>query len=108
MVIMRGDACNVPFDLKDNGQLLTADKVSEIEVHIGNDIRKLYSAGEVWFDKDELRWYFRLSQEETFSLNAAKYAVIVRVKFAGNAESDVGGFYMDSIILTETFSKNVL
>lgn len=108
MVIMRGDACNVPFDIKDNGQILTPEKVSEIEIFIGEDLRKLYTSGKVWFDNNDLRWYFRLSQEETFALPAAKHAVIGRAKFSGKNSQDVLGFYIDSIILTETNSKYIL
>lgn len=108
MVIMRGDATSIPVDPKYNGQILTPDMIADMELSIEKSISKLYSAGEVWFDKVAMRWYFRLTQEETFSMRPAKYRVIARVKFPGAENFDVNGFSVGDIIVQQTFSERVL
>jgi hypothetical protein len=108
MVIMRGDATTIPVDTKYNGQILTPDIIADIELSVEDKIAKLYSSGEVWFDKDSMRWNFRLSQEETFNLRPAKYGVIARIKFPGAENYDVNGFHVGEIIVMQTYSKRVL
>lgn len=111
--IMQGDAYALPFEVTINEKtIITPDLVSEIEICIGTDdltaVRKTYSSGGVWYDYNEKTWYFRLNQEETLSMDPGGYTVIARVKFNGDSNADVIGTKIGSIVITDTFSEEVI
>ena len=111
--MMQGDSYALPFRITINGTTdITPDIVSELELCIGNDdtveVRKTLSAGGVWYNESLKRWFFRLSQQETFGIDPGTYDVIVRPKFANGADSDVIGIKIGRIMITNTQSEEVI
>lgn len=108
--MMQGDTYPVFIELKidETGLLITPDMVSEVEVCVGESIRKTYSSGEVYFDTLERKWYFIPSQSETFSLEPDSYEVQVRPKFANGDYSQVKGVRVGFIIIEDANSNEVI
>lgn len=102
--IMRGDSYNIPINISQNGIAVTPSMVREIEIAIGDAVRKYYSRGEVLYAGGT--WYFRLSQDESFALEDSA-EVYVRVGYPGSP-SDVIGKKAGMIIATESGSTEVL
>ena len=111
--IMQGDSYNLPFVLTLNGTTdITPYFVAELELCIGNDdtveVRKMFSSGGVWYDESMKRWFFRLSQQESFGLDPNTYDVVVRVKFADDNNADVIGLRIGRITVINTQSEEVI
>lgn len=108
MTIMQGCSCSVPFYLKQQGKVLTPDLISEIEVCVGETLRRLYSAGEVWYDVDSEQWYIRVTQQETLNMTPGVHPVIARVKYLDEDDSDVAGACVGNIVIPHAPGKGVL
>lgn len=80
MKIMQGDSYPIPVDITQDGVAVTPETVDEVEITVGEEIRKLYTAGGVTYENGA--WYFLLTQQETFSLKGNKN-VYVRLKYPG-------------------------
>ena len=107
--IMQGDSYAVFFGLDFNEEPITPDMLSDVEIVVGNgDIRKLYSSGEVIYDKDLKEWYFRPTQNETFALEPESYEVQARVKFRTGEYSDVKGITIGRIEILDANSEEVI
>lgn len=108
MKIMQGDEYDIYINLKQDGNALKPNIVDDIEVFIGSNIRKTYSDETLLFDSKELKWYLRLSQQETFAMEEGQHQVYGRIKYNGAQESDVVGIRLESIIVMPTTSNEVL
>lgn len=104
MKIMRGDSYAIPIDILQDGQVVQPGDVAEIEVSVGTGIQKRMTEGEVVYQNGQ--WYFRLSQEETFSMEDDA-VVYVRVAYPGEPK-DVAGVMAGRIMAHETGSTEVL
>lgn len=107
MKIMQGDSYVVPVELKQDGNILSAEMVAELEICVGEALRKRASADEVWFDEGQQKWYFRPTQAETLAMDPDTYSVIARVKYKNNP-ADVIGVECGRITIVETNSKEVI
>ena len=77
--ISQGDQRMVPFDIKLNGEILTPDDLTELEICAAEGaFRKLLSSGEVAYDYDNSHWAFLLKQEETLAMEPGTYNVQAR------------------------------
>ena len=108
MVMMQGDSYFVFVEMKINDDPMTPDIVEDMEVSIGDRLRYTYADGEVGFDTNRREWFFRPTQEETFSLEPDNYPVIVRVKFLSEPKRDIKGINVGRIIITDSYSEVVL
>lgn len=106
--MMQGDSYALLINLTQMGTVLTPDLVADIEVSIGETIRKTASAGEVEFDTTEQQWYIRPTQEETLSLEPGVYEAIARIKYSDTDDSDVKGINIGRIIITDSLSMEVI
>ena len=111
--IMQGDSYSLRFTLTLNEETnVTPDMVSEVELCIGNDegaeIRKTYTAGEVWYDNSVGKWFFRLSQENTLGMDPGSYGIIVRPKFKSDVNADVIGVKIGNVVIIDTYSEEVI
>lgn len=107
MKIMQGDSCRVPIEISQDNVTITPYMLADVEVCVGENVRKTYSSGDVVYDDNTGHWYIRLSQEETFGMDGTQ-EVIVRVKYKGAPYADVVGYKAGVINATETISKEVL
>ena len=78
--MMRGDAFVLPIKIETDDGIATANNFSEVEVCIGNAIRKTMSSGEITYDAENARFLVPLTQEETFSLSC-RTRINVRCKY---------------------------
>ena len=101
--IMQGDQYAIVFTGTQNGAPLDLSKIEMIEFIVGK-LRKIYP-GEV--TANDGKFYFPLTQEETFQFKSASQAVQIRVKFAG-AEPVVIGTSIEGIRVSDSISKVVL
>lgn len=108
MKIMQGDEYDIYINLKQDGNALKPNMVDDIEVSIGTDIRKTYSNETVLFDSREMKWYIRLTQQETLAMEVGQHQVYGRIKYNGVPESDVVGIRLESIVVMPTTSQEVL
>ena len=108
--IMQGDsyAVFVALRIRQTGEPITPDMVSEVEITVGESLRKTYSAGEVHYDFDQGLWYFIPSQEETFAMEPDSYEVQARPKFANGQYSTVKGISVGNIIILDANSEEVI
>ena len=108
--MMQGDSFAVFFAIrmKDTGDLITPSMVSEVEVSVGDSIRKTYTSGEVSYDATQRQWYFVPSQEDTFSLDSDGYEVQARVKFRNEQYSSVRGINLGYIMILDAHSEEVI
>lgn len=103
--MMQGDSYGLRIDiLKADGTAVTADDVADVEITVGDLIKK-YSDKKVTFDADGNKWIFPLSQEETFSFPASRIKAQVRVVWASGA---VEGASLGHINVFESISREVL
>jgi hypothetical protein len=108
VVIMQGDSYPVLIDIEQDGVALTPDMIDDVEVCVGTELRKTYSAGEVGYDIDSGRWFIRPTQQETLNLDEDAYQVIVRVKYKNQPWPDVVGALAGRIMIRGSNSKEVL
>ena len=106
--MMQGDSRAVFFTLEQSGAELTPNKVSEVEITIGTNMRKLYSTGEVKWDKARRQWYIFPTQEETLALKPDGYEVQARFKYPNGEFSPVKGLTLGRIVITSAQSKDVI
>lgn len=104
--MMQGDSYVIPINLKLSGNPLTPDMVEDVEVCVGEKLRKTFREGSVGYDTSKQRWYIRPSQEETLGLDVEGYSVIARVKFSNGA--DVKGIKVGTILILDSHSEEVL
>lgn len=75
--IMQGDACRIPFHIRQDGTQIRPEMVADLEVTLGR-LRKTYLEGGVrWEDG---YWFVYLSQEETMAMAGCDY-VRLRVRY---------------------------
>lgn len=109
MIIMQGDSYPIYMELTQDGAPLTPDMVAELEVCVGDKLRKLYSAKEVFFDEASERWYIHPTQEETFGLEAnTNYDVTVRIRYKGTSPEEVMGMRLGQISVRDSTSEAVI
>lgn len=108
MKIMQGDSYPLYFRLKLDGSILTPDMVSEMEICVGECMRKLYTKGEVVYEENAGRWYIWPTQAETLSLTPGPYHVVVRIKFKNANMKEVHGRAIGKLFIADTFSKEVI
>ena len=101
--IMQGDQYAIVFTGVQDGEALDLSKIEMIEFIVGK-LRKIYP-GEV--TANDGKFYFPLTQEETFQFKSASQAVQIRVKFTG-AEPVVIGTSIEGIRVCDSISKVVL
>ena len=75
--MMQGDACRIPFRIRQDGMTVTPEMITDLEVTVGQ-LRKTYLGGEIIWGED--CWFVYLSQEETMGMNGADY-IRVRVRY---------------------------
>lgn len=103
MKIMQGDQYAIVFTGTQDGAPLDLSKIEMIEFIVGK-LRKIYP-GEV--TANDGKFYFPLTQEETFQFKSASQAVQIRVKFTG-AEPVIIGTSIEGIRVSDSISKVVL
>lgn len=106
--LMQGDSRAVYFTLEQSGAELTPNKVSEVEITVGESFRKLYSSGGVGWDKQRRQWYIFPTQEETLAMEPDGYEVQARFKYPNGDFSPVKGLTIGRIIITSSQSKEVI
>lgn len=105
MNIMQGDAYPIEIEIKQNGDVLTPDMIDDLEICVGDDIRKTYANKEAVHSDGY--WYIRLTQEDTFGMDEGSHKVTVRVKYK-NQPPDVVGRLAGRIKVFRSHSKEVL
>lgn len=108
MTIMKGDSYPIYIELVQDNTTLTPEMVAELEVCVGESLRKLYTQNEVMFDKSSGHWYIWPTQEETLALNDGACFVIVRVKYKNEDLAEVKGMKVGVINVIDTFSEEVI
>jgi hypothetical protein len=106
--MMQGDSRSLSLQLKVDGKTLIPSMVSEIEVTVGEYIRKLHSNGEVLYDSSDQQWHFVLTQEETLAIEPNGYEVQARIKLQNGQHSPVTGISVGRIIIISSQSKEVI
>ena len=101
--MMQGDAYSLGFTVKNNaGSTVTPEDVIDVEITIGH-LRKTYSSDQVTFY--EGRWFFPLSQTETFDCWPKATKAQIRVKWKNGI---VEGKEIHGVRINESLSKEVL
>ena len=106
--MMQGDSYPVFIDLEQYGTNLTPDMIDDLEVSVGEVLRKTFSGGGVGYDTVTAQWYIRPAQQETLDMEVGAYEVIVRVKYRNKPQADVKGITVGKIRITESYSKEVI
>lgn len=106
--MMQGDSYALLINLTQMGTVLTPDLVADIEVSIGETIRRTKSGGDVEFDTTEQQWFIRPTQEETLALEPGVYEAIARIKYSNIDNSDVKGINIGRVIITDSLSREVI
>lgn len=102
--MMKGDAYNLPISIETADGTATQETFEEIEVSIGNSIRKTLSSGEIGFDSERNLFLIPLTQEETFALKG-RAKVNVRCKYIGG---NVIGADLGILEFSPSLSKEVI
>lgn len=101
--MMQGDAYNLGFTIRNNaGSAVTPEDVINVEITIGN-LTKTYLNGDVTYLNG--RWYFPLTQAETFLFRPSAIKAQVRIKWANGV---VEGKPVYGVRVHESRSKEVL
>lgn len=108
MKIMQGDSYPLYFKLTIDGDILTPHMISELEICIGNSMRKLYSKDEVKFDLDTNSWYIWPTQDETLEMEIGQHSVVVRIKYRNSTKNQVQGYQIGRINVIDTISEEVI
>jgi hypothetical protein len=108
--MMQGDSYPVfvSITLKETGEPITPDMISELEICVGESLRKTYSSGEVAYDDDEKEWYFIPTQDETFTMEPGAYEAQARPKFTNGQYSAVRGINVGTIVIIDAKSNEVI
>lgn len=106
--MMQGDSYAIFVNLKIDGNPLTPNMVSEVEITIGDSLRKLYSAGGVKYDTSLLQWYISPTQEETLAMEPNGYDVQARIKLKNGQNSSVKGVSVGRVVIVDAQSEEVI
>ena len=106
--IMQGDSYPIPITLHQDGVILKPFMIEDLEVCVGDNLRKTFLSNGVFFNEETMQWTFRLSQQDTFSMDEGVHDVYVRIKYLGQPESDVHGERIDRIRVIAGKSREVL
>lgn len=108
--MMQGDSYPVfvALSLKDTGELITPDIVGDVEICVGESLRKTYLSGGVFYDNNEREWFFVPTQEETFAMEPDSYEVQARVKLPNGSYSPVRGIKVGTIDILDANSSEVI
>lgn len=106
--MMQGDSYVVFINLTIQKQPLLPEMVDDVEICVGESLRKTYSGNGVWFDSVSRMWYIRPSQEETLAMEEAMYEVTARVKFTDGDSTDVVGIKVGRILIQDGSSEEVI
>lgn len=106
--IMQGDSYVVFIQLTVDQQTLTPEMVEDVEICVGEALRKTCSGGGVGFDSSSQMWYIRPTQTETLAMAADVYEVVARVKFCDGDSSDVIGIRVGRIMIQDGKSEEVI
>ena len=97
MVIMQGDQYSIPFEITREGEPVTEEMVSCVEITIGSLCKIAgYNNG---------AFYFPISQEETFAMCVGNVKVQVRVEFV---TGDIIGCRCEPIEVISSISNTVM
>ena len=102
--MMKGDAYSLPIQIETDSGIATEESFAEIEICIGNTVRKTFSSGEITYEKQRAVFLVPLTQEETFRLHG-RARVNVRCKYASG---DVVGVDLGVLAVTSSLSKEVI
>jgi hypothetical protein len=103
--MMQGDSYGLPFKiLRKDDSIVTADDIADVEITVGF-LTKKYSTGGVSYDSENGKWYFHMTQEETFQLPPIRNKVQIRFLWNNGV---VEGVSLDGINVVESISKEVL
>ena len=102
--MMRGDAYSLPIRIDTDSGSATAESFADVEICIGDTIRKTLSSGEITYDAERSLFLVPLTQEETFGLHSRVRAT-VRCKYANG---DVIGRELGVLEFNPTLSKEVI
>ena len=101
--MMQGDSYNLGFTVRNNaGSVITPADVMDVEITVGH-ISKTYRRGEITFGDE--RWYFPLSQRETFDYWPKSTKAQIRVNWKNGI---VEGKVIHGVRINESISKEVL
>lgn len=101
--MMQGDGYGLPIEiLRTDGTAVSGGEVADVEVTLGS-LRKTYKQGEVTFDRG--KWFFPVTQQETFALPSERLRCQVRVLWP---DGTVEGVSLGEILVTESLSREVL
>ena len=106
--IMKGDQYPIPFRIvyKDSstGSIVNAtpEMVDNLEICIGHLTK---SFPDVCYDDYKERWYFPLTQEESFALAERRVKVQVRVLLS---TGEVVGKFVGELVVIDSMSREVL
>lgn len=108
MKIMKGDSYPIYIELLQDNMPVSPEMVAEMEVCVGESLRKLYSQNEVLFDAGSSRWYIWPTQEETLAFSDGPNNVIVRIRYKMGGKQEVIGMPVGRINVVDTFSEEVI
>ena len=101
--MMQGDSYSLGFTVLNNaGSAVTPEDIIDVEISIGH-LRKTYGNGQIAFSDG--RWFFPLSQEETFGYWPKALKSQIRVKWKNGI---VEGKEIHGVRINESTSKEVL
>lgn len=101
--MMQGDSYNLGFTVKNNaGSVVTPSDVIDVEISIGHLVKR-YSTGQVTYSDG--RWFFPVSQSETFDYWPKSVKSQIRVKWKSGI---VEGKQIYGVRINESISKEVL
>jgi len=106
--MMQGDSYALLINLAQNNIPLTPEMVADVEICVGESLRKTLSGGEVFYNDILKQWYFKPTQEDTLSLEPNGYDVIARIKFSPAPDADVKGIKVGQIVIIDTLSEEVI
>jgi hypothetical protein len=102
--MMTGDAYELPIQITLKNGIASDDAFKDVEVVIGNAIRKTLQNKEISYDKNEQVFYVKLTQDDTFKLRG-KRDVDIRLLFANG---EVFGVKAGTLEHEESQSRTVL
>lgn len=101
--MMQGDSYHLGFTVKNNaGSIVTPEDVLDVEITVGHLI-KTYRKGQIVYGEE--RWYFPLSQTETFGYWPKAVKAQIRVRWKNGI---VEGKTIHGLRIHESISKEVL
>lgn len=101
--MMQGDGYSLPIEIfRGDGTAVLDTDVADVEVSLG-PVRKTWKQGEVTFDRG--KWFFPVTQQETFTLQAQRQRCQVRILWP---DGNVEGVSLGEILVTESLSREVL